>query len=96
MAGAPCLFLQGCAGNIGTGKWVTGARRHDVETMGQRFADGALAALKNTEPVKVDSLRIARREILVAFDTFPPVDELRRQMEDAIPAKVDGTADCAR
>jgi neutral ceramidase len=84
LAGAPCLFLQGCAGDIGTGKWVTGTPRQDTEAMGQRFAHGALQALENLQPIAVNSLCIMRIEVPVAFDPFPPVDELRRMMEQAV------------
>jgi neutral ceramidase len=86
LAGAPCLFLQGCAGNIGTGKWVTGNPRQDMEAMGRRFAAGALEALERVEPMTVNSMSMTHHEVPMAFDPFPSLEELKRQMEEAIKA----------
>jgi neutral/alkaline ceramidase-like enzyme len=86
LAGAPCLFLQGCAGNIGTGKWVTGNPRQDMEDMGRRFAAGALQALEKVEPITVNSLSMTQHEVPMALDPFPSLDELKRRMEEAIKA----------
>ncbi|TMD27010.1 MAG: hypothetical protein E6I94_09960 [Chloroflexi bacterium] len=36
--GAPVLFLQGCGGDVGTGKWVARGRRADAAAMGRRFS----------------------------------------------------------
>lgn len=84
LAGAPCLFLQGCAGNIGTGKWVTGNPRQDAEAMGRRFADGALEALEKAEPVTVNSLSMTHLDLPIALDPFPTMEELRRRLEETI------------
>jgi hypothetical protein len=86
LGGAPCIFLQGCAGNIGTGKWVTGAPRQDAEAMGQRFADGALHALESAEPLTANGLHMTQLEVPMALDPFPPLEELRRRLEETIKA----------
>jgi neutral ceramidase len=86
LGGAPCLFLQGCAGNIGTGKWVTGNPRADAEAMGRRFAEGALEAFRNPAYVPVDSLSLTHRDLPVTLDPFPSWDELKRRLEENIKA----------
>jgi hypothetical protein len=86
LAGAPCLFLQGCAGNIGTGKWVTGNPRQDAEAMGRRFAEGALEALEKAEPVDANSLSMTHLELPMALDPFPTWEELKRRLEENIKA----------
>jgi neutral ceramidase len=86
LTGAPCLFLQGCAGNIGTGKWVTGNPRQDMEAMGRRFAEGALQALQRVEAITVSSLSMTIHDVPMAFDPFPSWEELKRRLEENIKA----------
>ena len=86
LGGAPCLFLQGCAGNIGTGKWVTGNPRRDMEDMGRRFAEGALQALQGVEPITVNSLSMTNQDVPMTLDPFPSWEELKRGLEENIKA----------
>lgn len=87
LGAVPCLFLQGTAGNIGTGKWINATPREDTEAMGKRFADGINQALSSLQPVKTDSLSIARLKVHLAFEPFPPLAEIRRRLEEAVKAK---------
>ncbi len=48
-----CVFLQGCAGNQGTGKWVSGTPWEDTVAMGGRFAAGVAVRA----PVRGDTRR---------------------------------------
>src|SRR5262249_49388236 len=73
LGGAPCLFLQGTAGNIGTGKWGGGTPREDTEAMGQRFADGIRQALAALEPVAPAGLSVMRQRIPLELEPFPPL-----------------------
>lgn len=86
LGGAPCLFLQGTAGNIGTGKWVAATPREDAEAMGQRFAAGILAALNTRQPVAPQPLRVMQRHEILAIDPLPPLNELQRRLEAAVRA----------
>jgi hypothetical protein len=90
---APCLFLQGTAGNIGTGKWVAATPRQDTEAMGQRFAAGILRALPALQPVVPGPLQVLCRQVLLSFDPFPPLPELERRLEAAVTAVEAGPAD---
>ena len=45
------VFLQGCGGNCGTGKWIAGTPQEDVVAMGGRLAEGIESALAGATPV---------------------------------------------
>ena len=93
LGGAPCLFLQGTAGNVGTGKWVAATPREDSEAMGHRFALGIFEAMNTRQPVALGPLRVLRRHVLLSFDPFPPLPELERRLETAVTAVEAGPAD---
>jgi hypothetical protein len=80
--GAPVLFLQGCGGDVGTGKWVTGTAREDTIAMGKRFATGALTALRSARGVRSSSLRIGTDTVALALEPLA-VEELERGLRDA-------------
>ncbi len=82
--GSPCLFLQGAAGNTGTGKWICSTPRADVEAMGARFADGISRGLGALEPVEAGRLRFAAATIELRLDSLPPVAELERRLDSAL------------
>jgi hypothetical protein len=84
--GHPFVFLQGCAGNVGTGKWVAGTAWDDTVAMGARFAAGVGLALDAAHPVSDAGLRVAVGEIALDLEPFPPVAELERQFEVAAVA----------
>jgi hypothetical protein len=81
--GAPVLFLQGCAGDIGTGKWTEGTAAEDTQWMGERVAIGMLAALDTSEPVRVGALRAADTRIDLELDPFPPLGEMEERLKTA-------------
>lgn len=83
--GAPCLFLQGCAGNVGTGKWVGRGRRADTVAMGGRFARGALRALADEAETTSGGLAIGARRVALELEPLP-VDRLRLDLELAVRA----------
>jgi neutral ceramidase len=76
-----CVFLQGCAGNQGTGKWVSGTPLEDTVSMGSRFASGAADALRSARRVAEGGLRIARSRLPLELDPFPPIAELDQRFE---------------
>jgi hypothetical protein len=84
--GVPFVFLQGCAGNVGTGKWVAGSAWDDTVAMGARFAAGVGAALAVARAVEAPSLRVAVGELPLDLEPFPPVAELERQFAVAAAA----------
>jgi neutral ceramidase len=81
--GVTCVFLQGCAGNQGTGKWVSGTPLEDTVSMGNRFASGVADAMRSARRVADGDLRIGRSRLPLELDRFPPVDELENQFERA-------------
>lgn len=78
-----CVFLQGCAGNVGTGKWVSGTAWEDTVAMGDRFARGAADGLRSARAVEDGELRIARSSLPLELDSFPPLANLEDQFERA-------------
>jgi len=85
--GVPTVFLQGCAGNQGTGKWVAGTPWEDTVAMGERFAAGVAAALAAASPVDGDDLRVGTDLVPLELDPFPPVTELERTFETAAASR---------
>jgi hypothetical protein len=79
--GVTCVFLQGCAGNQGTGKWVSGTPWEDTVSMGRRFASGVADAMRSARQVADGDLRIARNRLPLELDPFPPIEELENQFE---------------
>jgi hypothetical protein len=80
---APCVFLQGCAGNVGTGKWVSGTPWEDTVAMGDRFARGAAEALRTARPVADDGLAVARSSLSLELDPLPAMTDLEAAFERA-------------
>jgi neutral/alkaline ceramidase-like enzyme len=83
--GAPCVFLQGCAGNIGTGKWVGRGRRADTLAMGRRFARGALQALADSVEIAPNGLAIASGRVALELEPLFVIG-LERDFERAVHA----------
>jgi neutral ceramidase len=88
--GAPILFLQGCAGDIGTGKWTEGTAAEDTRWMGDRLAAGMLTALQTAEPVRAGALRAAETRIDLALDPFPPIGEMEERLKKAAEVGISG------
>jgi neutral ceramidase len=82
--GAPCVFLQGCAGNQGTGKWVSGTPWEDTVAMGERFARGVEEALRTAHPIPDGPLLVARSSLPLELDAIPPVADLEAAFDGAI------------
>lgn len=81
--GGTCVFLQGCAGNQGTGKWVSGTAWEDTVAMGERFASGAANALRTARPISDASLAVARSWLPLELDPIQPVADLEAAFERA-------------
>lgn len=79
----PCVFLQGCAGNQGTGKWVSGTPWQDTVAMGERFARGVAAGLRSARPVADGGLTVGRTRLPLELDPFPSVPELEERFARA-------------
>jgi neutral ceramidase len=79
--GMPCVFLQGCAGNQGTGKWVSGTPWEDTVAMGERFASGVAQGLRTARQVTDGPLRLARSRLVLDLDRFPPIAEMEERFE---------------
>jgi hypothetical protein len=82
----PFVFLQGCAGNVGTGKWVAGTPLEDTVAMGARFAAGVADALATARPVVGGPFGIAVSEVPLELDRFPPVADMERAFASAATA----------
>ena len=80
---APCVFLQGCAGDVGTGKWVSGTPWEDTVAMGERFARGAAEALGAARPVTDERLAVTRSWLPLELDPMPPLAVLEAAFERA-------------
>lgn len=78
-----CVFLQGCAGNQGTGKWVSGTPWEDTVAMGERFARGVAEGLRTAVPVAEGGLTVARSAIPLELDPFPSLTDLEAAFERA-------------
>ena len=84
--GAPVLFLQGCGGDVGTGKWVGRGRRADAAAMGRRFARGVLQAIAAGRRVEADGLTVASQHVALELDPFPGMAEQEAELEAAVRA----------
>ncbi len=82
--GHPFLFLQGCAGNQGTGKWVAGTAWEDTVAMGGRLARGAADAIRTARTVDAGAMQAGITVLPLDLDPFPPVAELERRLEAAV------------
>jgi hypothetical protein len=85
--GFPTVFLQGCAGNQGTGKWVAGTAWEDTVAMGERFAAGVAAGFAAARPVNGESLRVGTDLVPLELDPFPPLAEMQRSFETAAASR---------
>jgi len=81
--GLPCLYLQGCAGNQGTGKWIAGTPADDTQAMGIRLAAGITEALSAAQATAPDALEVASTTIALEFDPFPPLERLEADLAAA-------------
>lgn len=81
--GFPCVFVQGCAGDQGTGKWIAGSPRDDTAAMGERFARGVASALRSATARGDAGLAVSTARVDLALDPFPPVPELERRLAEA-------------
>ncbi len=88
--GAPILFMQGCAGDIGTGKWTEGTPAEDTQRMGERLAAGMLSALGSAQPVELGPLRAAEKRVDLELDPFPPLAEMEERLKKAAEGGVSG------
>ena len=66
--GAPMVFLQGCGGNVGTGKWIAGTPAEDVAAMGERLATGIREGLAWAVAVEIGPLVTAARRVDLPYD----------------------------
>jgi len=79
----PALFLQGCGGNVGTGKYVAGTPAEDVRTMGNHLANSVARVLDRPRPVQLGPLQVIRRTIPIELEPFPPLSEMTAQLAAA-------------
>ena len=85
--GAPALFLQGCAGNVGTGKYVRGDGEESVQLLGGRLASGIRRALGARRRVEPGAIRALARRVEVDLDPFPPFPGLFAELDAQMAAE---------
>lgn len=83
LGGALGLFLQGTAGNVGTGKWVNDTPRGDAAAMGGRLAAGIMQALAALAPVRGDRLHMVHQHIPLQLEPFPARAEMEQRLHTA-------------
>jgi neutral ceramidase len=84
--GAPCLFLQGCAGDQGTGRWIEGTPASDTRAMGERLAAGVGRAMERLAERPVANVHVATERVALDLDAFPPLSMLERDLRAAAAA----------
>jgi hypothetical protein len=89
--GAPMVFLQGCGGNVGTGKWIVGTPAEDVEAMGERLATGIAEGLARAVAVELGPLRVVARRVELPYEGVWDIADLEREF-----AAVAGSGDISR
>lgn len=89
--GFPCVFLQGCGGNVGTGKWIAGTNREDTAAMGERFARGVVEGLASMRRLEAGSLAVASASLALELERFPPLENLEGRFEQSIAGRDFGT-----
>ena len=78
--GAPMVFLQGCGGNCGTGKWIAGTPREDADAMGARLAEGIADGIARATPVDLGPLQVAARRIDAPLDPLPSIADMEAEL----------------
>jgi neutral/alkaline ceramidase-like enzyme len=81
--GAPLLFLQGCGGDVGTGKWVSGTAREDTVAMGERFAAGVMAALDDLRASGDSPFLASVERIALELEPLGDLADLERRLTAA-------------
>jgi neutral/alkaline ceramidase-like enzyme len=80
---APLVFLQGCGGDIGTGKWVSGTAREDTIAMGERFAAGVRAALDDLRASRDSPFRASVERVALELEPMGSLPDLERRLAAA-------------
>lgn len=82
--GGPGFFLQGAAGNVGTGKYADGTLERSKE-LGERLARGVLEAMEHPVSCRPGPLRLKGWKEIVELDPeLPSVEETRRQLAELL------------
>ena len=82
--GGPGFFLQGAAGNVGTGKYADGTLEGS-KVLGERLARGVLDAMGRLTPCRPGHLRLEAWEEVVELDPdLPSEAETRAQLAELL------------
>jgi hypothetical protein len=82
--GAPGFFLQGAAGNVGTGKYADGTLEGS-KVLGERLASGVLEAMAHSVFCGPGPLRLKGWKEVVELDPeLPSVEETRCQLAELL------------
>ncbi|GEM_PF-7126924 len=85
--GGPGFFLQGAAGNVGTGKYADGTLEGS-KVLGERLAVGVLSAMDHRVACAPGPLRLESWTETVALDPdLPPVEESRAELVNLLETK---------
>ncbi len=82
--GGPGFFLQGAAGNVGTGKYADGTLERS-KVLGERLARGVLEAMAHSVSCRSGPLRLKGWKEVVELDPeLPSVKETRRELAELL------------
>lgn len=90
--GGHAMFLQGCAGNIGSGKYAAGEPLQDAGRMGSRLAEAALHSRAFARPVAFDAIAPGTIQVPLDIRIDRTIGELESQLAEALARGADSHA----
>lgn len=82
--GAQAMFLQGCCGNLGPGKYTVHEPLEDAVLLGTRLAEAVLACYSEAKVMESGEMKVFNHEIILKGRTTLGYDELKKKLGDEI------------